>query len=624
VPIYNNFEDVSALLESLHLTLGDNLSVVLVDDCSPDDRIVPLLSSWADRHQHWRVFRNTENLGFADTVNRGIQVAEGHPIVVNSDIQFPPGWIERLLAPILTDPEGVASVTPFSNHSSFTGFPRARTETALHQIGELGAVDEAFRELRPVLVDLPAGIGFCMAMNRDVVNRIGGLDGKSYGRGYYEDTDWGQRAAASGYRNLVCANLFVHHGVDSKSFSIEQRRELSTNNRKILLQKFPHYDLAERRFYEADPLFEVRVAAQVRLWRQQAKSAYMIIDHAWGGGANDFSDRHCRKLTAEGALVAHITLDRAKAIIRVHYADQVRELEETYSDRVWNLASALDIESVIVNALHGAAKIHDVLSHLTCLADRFPITVYIHDFLAVCPSIFLLKRGHKHCGIPEITQCQACFFDNPNIKYDSFNIIEWRRRWRELLRRAACINVFSNSSRELLLRAFPELPHTAISIVDPDYAIELSSVPLPPSSKTLRIGVVGTMNTHKGSRVVLHLANFIRNNVIDATVTVVGAWNDTPPPKTMSVLGAYQRSELPAILENAKADVILFPSVCPETYSGTLSELFATRLPIVSLPLGAQGERVAQYEFGELAADESPGAIIAAARKAVRKRQAIQ
>lgn len=622
VPIYNNFDDVSALIESLHRTVEDETCVVLVDDCSPDARMAPLLSFWASKRKHWRFIQNSENLGFAHSVNRGIALAEGHPIVVNSDVQLPPGWVQRILQPILSNPESVASVTPFSNHSSLTGFPHPRSEVALSEVGDLREIDSAFRKIKLVDIDLPSCVGFCVAMNRGVVDKLGAFDGESYSRGYYEDTDWGQRAVAAGYRNVVCTNLFVHHGTDSKSFSIRQRRELSEHNRKILLKKFPHYAVAERQFHEIDRLFEIRVAAEVAVERSRAKSALLMIDHSWGGGANDFSARFRDKLIAEGALVAHMILDRTKVLLRVHYGQNTREVEAQYGESVWKIAAFLNVDRIIVNGIHGAENTQDVLKHLARLAERYATTVYTHDFLAVCPSIFLLKRGHTHCGVPEITQCQACYFDNPNIKYDSFNIVEWRRSWSMLLTRAADILVFSESSKELLRRGFPHLSSQTIRVVSAEYAVNLPVVPLPPVDSTLRIGVVGTMNTHKGSRIVLHLVNYIRNNLIGAKVSVVGAWYDTPPPKALSINGPYRIAELPLILQNEKIDVVLFPSVCPETFSGTLSELFAMRVPVVSLPLGAQGERVSQYEFGEVTTDETPAAILVAARRAVRKRRA--
>jgi GT2 family glycosyltransferase/glycosyltransferase involved in cell wall biosynthesis len=620
VPIYNNVDDVSVLLANLHATLDESVRVVLVDDCSPDPRIQPLLASWAGRRASWTAVAHERNRGFSEAVNRGIELSEGHVVVLNSDTELPPGWLDRLLAPIRSDPDGVGSVTPFSNNSSFTGFPRPRSEQPLEDPRQLLLIDEAFRGLAPIYLDVPSAIGFCMALNRRAIDRIGPLDSESYGRGYYEDTDWGQRAAAAGYRNVVCGNLFIHHKVESKSFSVESRKQLSAANRKVLLSKFPHYAMAERRYYETDPLYEIRIAAEMRVWRRQATSAHIIVDHSWGGGANDFSDRVRKRLLGDGALVAHLTLHREKVVIRVEYGDQAKEIEQPYSERLWNFARHLEVDGIIVNAIHGAHKIQPVLRDLTRMAEIYPVTVYIHDFLAVCPSIFLLGRGHKHCGVPETTQCQKCYFDNPNIKYGAFSIVEWRRSWRGLLSRAKQINLFSQSSKAILLRAFPELDGPAIQVIDPEYKVTLPVVSQPAPSSTLRIGVVGAMAPHKGSRVVLHLGNYINNNVIDAAITVIGIWNDKAPSRTITVLGPYAQPQLSKLLEQARVDVVLFPSICPETYSNTLSELFSTRLPVVSLPLGAQGERVATYEFGEVANDDSPAAILSAMRKAMVKR----
>ena len=51
-------------------------------------------------------------------------------------------------------------------------------------------------------------------------------------------------------------------------------------------------------------------------------------------------------------------------------------------------------------------------------------------------------------------------------------------------------------------------------------------------------------------------------------------------------------------MEKSGTQVVLFPSICPETFSFTLSEIFAMELPVVGYDVGAQGRRIASYEKG--------------------------
>ena len=60
----------------------------------------------------------------------------------------------------------------------------------------------------------------------------------------------------------------------------------------------------------------------------------------------------------------------------------------------------------------------------------------------------------------------------------------------------------------------------------------------------------------------------------------------------------YKAQDLPELLEEARTQVVLFPSVCPETFSFTLSEIFAMNIPVVGYEIGSQGHRIAAYEKG--------------------------
>jgi GT2 family glycosyltransferase len=53
-------------------------------------------------------------------------------------------------------------------------------------------------------------IGFCMCLNRRVVDEIGGLD-PGYGTGNFEDDDYCMRIRAAGYDIAVCDDSFIHH-----------------------------------------------------------------------------------------------------------------------------------------------------------------------------------------------------------------------------------------------------------------------------------------------------------------------------------------------------------------------------------------------------------------------------
>ena len=90
--------------------------LVLVDDASTDPEVFAVLDELGD----WpavRILRNTTNLGFTATVNRGLRATTGDVVVLNSDTEVGPRWLERLRAAAYRDPQhrqrdGALATTP--------------------------------------------------------------------------------------------------------------------------------------------------------------------------------------------------------------------------------------------------------------------------------------------------------------------------------------------------------------------------------------------------------------------------------------------------------------------------------------------------------------------------------
>lgn len=104
IPAYlRDTEDLDKLLRCL-VSLRETApaaTVLVVDDASPSDELAGMAGVAAQELDAVFV-RNEENLGFAGTVNVGLNVAREHgldAVLVNADIEFAhPGWLEALLA----------------------------------------------------------------------------------------------------------------------------------------------------------------------------------------------------------------------------------------------------------------------------------------------------------------------------------------------------------------------------------------------------------------------------------------------------------------------------------------------------------------------------------------------
>ncbi|HZX27773.1 MAG TPA: glycosyltransferase [Telluria sp.] len=245
IPVYRDAALVQSCIESVLATLPLNqtkASVVVVDDASPE----PLLSAWLDRlaaAQRIVLLRNRRNLGFIETVNRGMRALPGHdPLLLNADTLVHGDWIDRLATSLYSTPD-IASVSPWSNNGEITSFPRAAhpapppTPAQLAELDDLAAA--LHRSGASADVELPAVCGFAMLMRRSAVDNIGLFDGAELVRGYSEEVDWCQRARAAGLRHLAATGVFVAH-VGTVSFRFEKMLRVR-QNRAAISARYPDF-----------------------------------------------------------------------------------------------------------------------------------------------------------------------------------------------------------------------------------------------------------------------------------------------------------------------------------------------------------------------------------------------
>ncbi len=200
---YNGREWLTACLESLRGTTYRHYKVLLVDNDS-DDGSIDLVRA---RFPEVEVMINESNLGFSEGNNRGISraLADGaeYIVLLNPDTMVEPEWLGRLIEAGNGDPTiGILGAVQLDyegrdfNSWTMTAFP--------------GLIDE-LRDPESARAWIPVEWveGACMAIRREVIERIGMLDPIFFA--FYEEIDLCRRAIRAGYRVALVPGARIRH-----------------------------------------------------------------------------------------------------------------------------------------------------------------------------------------------------------------------------------------------------------------------------------------------------------------------------------------------------------------------------------------------------------------------------
>lgn len=169
-----------------------------------------------------------QNCGFPAACNAGLKIASGdHIVLLNNDVQVRPHWLGNLLK-CLHSSADVGLVGPVTNY--VTGSQRVDYASIDESSVFFNLSDpQQWRQTERL-------VGFCLAMKREVPERIGLLD-ERFTPGHYEDDDYCYRARIAGFRLMIAGDTFVYHE-GSKSFGLKEKQALAslveTNRNKFI------------------------------------------------------------------------------------------------------------------------------------------------------------------------------------------------------------------------------------------------------------------------------------------------------------------------------------------------------------------------------------------------------
>jgi GT2 family glycosyltransferase/glycosyltransferase involved in cell wall biosynthesis len=622
IPVYRGLDETLACIESVLVGGGAiGFRVVVVDDCGPEPELRAALAGLAAAGRiHLLV--NEHNLGFVASVNRGMLASAVNDVVLlNSDTLVPAGWLDRLYGAAHGD-ERIGTATALSNNATIFSLPGMGGGAGLPYGSDLAGVAAACaRANAGRVVDVPTAHGFCMFIKRAALDEVGLFDVATFGRGYGEENDFSQRAAAHGWRNVAACDVFVQH-LGSVSFG-DAALGLTERNLRLLSRRYPDYHAQVMDFIGRDPLFAARNAVQREFWRGRA--VVVLVSLAIGGGVSHHVTDAAAGLLARGMLPLLLTRDGAGGY-RVAVAAGEAAGALVYPPGEDALAQAF---SDIVDLSPAWLHVHHLLDLEDAAADLIrlsgvPYQVTLHDFFHVCPRVTLLDEAARYCGLPAADACDRCVARggahpalHASLSALSRQVGRWRAHWGRFLEGAAAVHAPSGATAALHARAFPAL---SIAVRPHETAEEIAAPAWPAAAPDIGVAVIGAIGPHKGLARLLDLLRHAERWAPEMRFVLVGHASDAAALGgfgNVTVTGPYPAEEVGAAIAAANCRVALFLSPWPETYSYTLSEALAAGLTPVAPDLGAFGERLTELGHGVLVeAEPAPAELVDAIRTA--------
>ncbi len=631
VPIYNSPDELRRCVESVFVNTRTPFQLILVDDCSPDPRIGELLAIYQARDSV-RVIHSPANLGFVCSANLGMAATQHDVVLLNSDAEVTPRWLQKLTIAAYSDP-AIATVTPFSNAAGAFSVPKMGVNAPIpfpFTVLKMARLTE--RLSARAYPTVPTGNGFCMFIKRAALEQVGGFDEENFGRGYGEENDFCMRAAQKGWRHVIDDSLFVYHRGNS-SFG-EEKQELLKGNRAILDRLHPSYPDLVRQFTSSPEINAMRARIGERLTQdvsdlQLEKPRLLYILQEGAGGVpmtnadlvSKISATHeCHLLTSTGTEMILRAWENGQLVDKKQWKLPGTWSAKNYSSPVaqriyLEVLTGLSIDLVHIRHLFK----HSFDAPKVCQRLGIPVILSFHDYYFACPSIHLLDQNASYCGGECTPGLQQCTIPSPMLQ-DLPMLKPFLATWRsEVAKVLDCCDAFvttAASVRELHQRVYPQIERKPFWVIEHGREFESteSVATAPQLGEPVRILVAGNIDLHKGSLLIRQLKELDREGLLefhflgqtDENLRDIGVHH-----------GRYRREDFPSLARAIRPSFAAVFSIWAETFSHTLTEAWSVGLPVLGSQLGAVGERIQKYGGGWTVDTGSAAAVLTEIRQIV-------
>ena len=635
IPIYNAYDCLKPCIESVinNTKFDKDNYLILIDDKSPDERVLPLLEEYKKKYKFIKLLKNEKNLGFVGTVNKGMKESKNDVVLLNSDTEVTKNWLKKMSECAYSD-NNIATVTPLSNNATLASVPKAFTPNELPtgmSLEEMADIVEksAYNSNYEVLT----GHGFCLYIKRSVIEEVGLFDEEGFGRGYGEENDFCFRCLDCGYRNVICDNTYIYHK-ESQSFS-DDKKALIEEGLELLDKRYPDYRKLLNDWIPTKKICFIGNNISLSLGTKEVKPNVLFIIHEWGdirkclGGTSLHAwDIICKLrdefnfhvLSAEGQ---HYKLYSYWSAYEAESEISFPCMEDSTGYEMYNVEYKKMLEKILDTYKINIVHVHHYRRNYMDMIDAFKkrniySIITLHDYFSVCPTINKLFKNKYYCGEGCKEKCIECLSNKSlSVERAKNRIDSWRRNNSEFLHKFDKIITPSEAAKDEILKCYKDLK---IEVIEHGIDITKEHTDLTLNDGNNDIAFVGAIGIHKGRNI---LTGMVKSPKLKKSrIHLFGKlFNPIKTNKKYIDHGVYKREELKKLLQENDIKLVCLFSTWPETYSYTLTECIACGVPVVSFDYGAIAERIKKYNFGWIISNNSIDEIVESINKILSNKE---
>jgi|GEM_PF-1120113 len=245
------------------------------------------------------------------------------------------------------------------------------------------------------------------------------------------------------------------------------------------------------------------------------------------------------------------------------------------------------------------------------------VFITIHDYYLWCQNYKLLRRfdgDMRFCYFEDNSDiCVDCIRDTFKSIVSREYIKERREYAKKLLNICDCIITPSKYLKGVIINLF-NVDEKKIKIIEHGITHPNDLYFRNCKDKnTMNIGYLGAFTFEKGAHIFLRFVDEAKRLGLNRYVSfyIIGELgfdipNNYCKNNCLKIIGSYKPEDVNRLLNENSIDVVLLLSIWPETYSYTLSEAIANKIPVIATDLGALRQRISEYSSGFLVPYEKP------------------